>query len=157
MMCVFSVDLINIDGSDYVYKALLSNPGYDFEYYIEGTIDGDVLTYPVTGGSAAHNINKTVIGLTEVPFVPTELESANIPKPIDEIALLVYPNPTQDYFILALEQEIRQIQVFNAKGQLLLEENNVGGQIGIADFSSGIYFVRVITDDFIGNAKLIKH
>ena len=152
-----SVDLININGSDYVYKALLSDPGYDFEYYIEGTIDGDVLTYPVTGGSAAHNINKTVIGLTEVPFVPTELESANIPKPIDEIALLVYPNPTQDYFILALEQEIRQIQVFNAKGQLLLEENNVGGQIGIADFSSGIYFVRVITDDFIGNAKLIKH
>ncbi|MEE2909589.1 MAG: hypothetical protein VX830_04225, partial [Candidatus Poribacteria bacterium] len=68
-----STDLLNINGSNYVYKATLTDPGFDFEYYIEGTLEGNTVTYPVTGGNNANNINKTVIRVTEIPFVPTEI------------------------------------------------------------------------------------
>jgi hypothetical protein len=44
-----------------VLKARIPNPGYDFEYYIRGAVGGDTVTYPVTGGRGASNINKTVI------------------------------------------------------------------------------------------------
>ena len=45
---------------------MIPYPGYDFEYFIQGSISGDTVTYPVTGGSGASNINKTVITVEEV-------------------------------------------------------------------------------------------
>ena len=49
-------------------KTSLDNPGYDFEYYIQGTLDGETITYPVTGGNGSDNINKTVIIVDKVTF-----------------------------------------------------------------------------------------
>jgi hypothetical protein len=42
--------LTSVGGSTHVMKAHLDNPGYDFEYYIQGSVDGETVTYPVTGG-----------------------------------------------------------------------------------------------------------
>ena len=42
-------------------RTSLSNPGFDFEYYIKGTIDGQTVTYPVTGGSGVDNIKKPLL------------------------------------------------------------------------------------------------
>ena len=49
-----------------VMQANVPNPGYDFEYYIQGAVDGETVTYPVTGGSATGNINRTVITVEKV-------------------------------------------------------------------------------------------
>jgi hypothetical protein len=49
-----------------VMKARVPNPGYDLEYYIQGAISGDTVTYPVTGGRGASNINKTVVTVEKV-------------------------------------------------------------------------------------------
>ena len=49
-------------------KATVFNPGYDFEYYIQGAVDGETVTYPVTGGSGTGNINKTVLTVEKVDF-----------------------------------------------------------------------------------------
>jgi hypothetical protein len=54
-----TVPLIPVGKS--VMKAKMPYPGYDFEYFIEGAVGGDTVTYPVTGGSGSSNINKTVI------------------------------------------------------------------------------------------------
>lgn len=56
-----TVALTSINGSSHVMEATLPNPGYDFEYYIAASIGGDTVTYPVTGGDGATNINKTVV------------------------------------------------------------------------------------------------
>ena len=55
-----AVDLTPVNSSSHVMKASLANPGYDFEYFINGVIDGQV-TYPVTGGKSKSSINKTVV------------------------------------------------------------------------------------------------
>jgi hypothetical protein len=55
-----------------VMKAKLPYPGYDFEYYIQGDVGGETVTYPVTGGSGAGSINKTVISVKKVDFVRKE-------------------------------------------------------------------------------------
>jgi len=51
-----------------VMKAKLPNPGYDFEYYIQGAVGGETVTYPVTGGNGTGKINKTVITVKKVDF-----------------------------------------------------------------------------------------
>ena len=33
-------------------------PGYDFEYYITGDMDGQTVTYPVTGGNGSNNLKQ---------------------------------------------------------------------------------------------------
>jgi len=43
--------LLPIGNSTTVMKAELDDPGYDFEYYIQGSIGGETVTYPVTGGN----------------------------------------------------------------------------------------------------------
>lgn len=50
-----------VNSSRHVMKASLANPGYDFEYYITGLIDGHPVTYPVTGGIEGTSINKTIV------------------------------------------------------------------------------------------------
>lgn len=56
-----TVALTSINNSSHVMKAILPNPGFDFEYYITGSVGGQTVTYPVTGGNGATNINKTVV------------------------------------------------------------------------------------------------
>jgi hypothetical protein len=51
-----------------VLEAKLPNPGYDFEYYITGSVGGETVTYPAAGGPGTDNINKTVITIERVDF-----------------------------------------------------------------------------------------
>ncbi len=53
---------------NHVMKANIAQPGYDFEYYIQGAVGGETVTYPVTGGSGSGNINKTVITVEKFDF-----------------------------------------------------------------------------------------
>ena len=55
------IELIPINSSTRVMKALLPNPDYDFEYYITGAVGEQPVTYPVTGGKGKTKINKTVV------------------------------------------------------------------------------------------------
>jgi len=68
-----SVALLPIGSSENVMKAELTDPGYDIEYYIQGIIGGDTVTYPVTGGNGVDNINKTVITIEKMTFTTKEL------------------------------------------------------------------------------------
>jgi hypothetical protein len=61
-------DLISVGSSTHVLKTSLHNPGYDFEYFIQGSVGGETVTYPVTGGEGTVNINKTVITVKNAGF-----------------------------------------------------------------------------------------
>ena len=63
----FSSAALTLVGNN-VMKAKLPYPGYDFEYYIQGAVGGETVTYPVTGGNGTGKINKTVITVKKVEF-----------------------------------------------------------------------------------------
>jgi hypothetical protein len=56
-----TVALTPVNRCSHVMKASLANPGYDFEYYITGSVGRQTVTYPVTGGNGKTKINKTVV------------------------------------------------------------------------------------------------
>jgi hypothetical protein len=60
--------LTSVESSTHVLKTNLRNPGYDFEYFIQGSVGGETVTYPVTGGGGTVNINKTVITVKNAGF-----------------------------------------------------------------------------------------
>lgn len=53
--------LTPVNNSSRVMRASVTNPGYDFEYYISASVGDQIITYPVTGGKSSTNINKTVV------------------------------------------------------------------------------------------------
>ena len=73
---------------------------------------------------------------------------------VDDNELSVYPNPANE-FIYVKAEDIQQIEIFNSIGMKVVSRSvNNSESIDIADFASGIYFVRTI--DRKGNVKTTK-
>ncbi len=67
----------------------------------------------------------------------------------------IYPTPTSS--TLNIEGNgIRNIQMFDACGRLMLE-STTGGRYDIGNFANGVYIVRVTTDNGISTKKVVKH
>ncbi|MFK8162583.1 MAG: YCF48-related protein [Lewinella sp.] len=67
----------------------------------------------------------------------------------------IYPNPTQDFLNIENSLGITEVRIFNIEGKLL---NSYSGnnRIDIAYLNSGIYFIKVISDETIFTSKVIK-
>lgn len=70
---------------------------------------------------------------------------------------LIYPNPSQDYVYIKLEETINEIEIYNPIGQLL---NRISSpkqnKIYISNIPAGIYSVVIKTDKNIYTSKMIK-
>ena len=148
-----SVAISTVGNSLNVMKAELANPGYDFEYYIEGSIDGKTVTYPVTGGNQVNSINKTVILVKKVEFVLKEQEFQTQDNLNTDI---VYPNPVTDNLKIKTTNTIEEIRIYNLIGQLLMQEKNPGKIISMNNFKEGVYLVEIITDMSKKFIKVVK-
>lgn len=90
--------------------------------------------------------------------IQNQTESVN--SEVDE-SVFVYPNPVTKYLnIKALNNfSIKEIYIFNVDGVLTFSEkftNNSSVEINTENFLSGLYFVRIITDENVYFKKIIK-
>ncbi len=69
----------------------------------------------------------------------------------------VYPNPVTNTLNIQTNQEIHQISVFNMSGQLIkhVTENFQNG-IDLSEINSGLYIIRIDTDEHIYTEKIFK-
>jgi len=73
---------------------------------------------------------------------------------------LIYPNPTSNTIIVEYQQftGAEEITVFDIMGKPLLNYrlSGVMSNIDMSAFSSGIYFIRIVTEDRVFMKKLVK-
>lgn len=70
--------------------------------------------------------------------------------------LLLSPNPAKEFLFIDLEQ-IDSITIYDIKGEVVLESQDMDdGRIDIHDLSSGLYFMKLSSDQFIYSEKFIK-
>ena len=69
--------------------------------------------------------------------------------------ITIYPNPTSDVLNVISENIIRQIDIYNIEGQLIMTQNG-GGILSIKDLSNGIYMVKIFTDKGTVVKKIVK-
>ena len=69
----------------------------------------------------------------------------------------IYPNPSEGVFNIE-GNNIRKVEVFNALGQPVysMETENGFLKLDLTNRASGIYLIRVITDDGICNRQVMK-
>ena len=71
----------------------------------------------------------------------------------DYKSLVIYPNPSRGKIIINANN-IKQVTIFNANGQLVLQsESNV---LNISNQPNGVYFIRVVLDDIVVTQRIIK-
>lgn len=68
----------------------------------------------------------------------------------------LYPNPATDQLTIQSEETIDQIEIFNISGQILRSFNSQSKVINIQNLGSGIYFIRLRSDDSFTMKKFIK-
>ena len=69
---------------------------------------------------------------------------------------VIYPNPTSDIINISSGEPINKIKVFDALGRLVLEEDNSSNQIDVTCLSTGLFFVKIETDQGTLVKKIIK-
>jgi len=89
-------------------------------------------------------------------FTPTFLSTQNYPGKEMLSDFVLAPNPAiESVTIQNLPEAILTVDVLNTQGKLV-RQFSASNQLEISDLESGIYFIRVETDSYIGIKRLIK-
>lgn len=69
--------------------------------------------------------------------------------------LTVFPNPTDNYLQVTLDQSIQSIEIINALGQSVLTTTSTG-RIDVSNLTSGWYCIRVKSNETIYQSPFWK-
>lgn len=88
--------------------------------------------------------------------VPYRIEDVNLKE---GNTISIYPNPTKDKTtIFSNEENIKHITVYNMRGQIIFQRNNLNTNqtnIDLSINSNGIYVIKVVTDKTVYSNKII--
>ena len=70
----------------------------------------------------------------------------------------IYPNPANDVINIEAEFDVEEVTIYNITGVMVYNEqctmNNV--QLNVSDLNSGVYFVKVVTNNGETVKRFIK-
>ena len=96
--------------------------------------------------------------MTEVPAGSIEPTLAT-----ETASFTLYPNPTNGNFTLVQKGDLTygnvKVEVFSMSGAKVLTESMIGQkkhEFRFADMPNGLYFVKVVADDYVETIKLVK-
>lgn len=134
------------------------------EWYRPSTPTADI----TWGRSTDTNTNATRVGSTSLaalvmlinanrPLVQLTITGLGITESATSTFKL-YPNPTADILFLDTEKNITKYVIYNAKGALIKEEGFqiTNGEINVADLSSGVYYIKIFSEEKTEVLKWIK-
>jgi hypothetical protein len=80
-------------------------------------------------------------------------------KTNDNLAIMIYPNPASDHFILTsqLGIDVISIEIINIQGKVVLHQKVTNNNLSfnINPFPNGLYFIRIHTNEGVGVKKLL--
>jgi hypothetical protein len=61
--------------------------------------------------------------------------------------IAIYPNPAANVIYIRTERSIKEVQVTDGLGKVMISEAKVTDRLDISYIAAGMYFMQVITDD----------
>ncbi len=120
-----------------------------------------IATVDATGKVKGIDIGKAVITATtqegnkKAQCVVTVKDDTGLAD-VEEGGITIYPNPVKDVLhIDMVDSNDIQVEIYNTAGDKLVDVRNKN-RISVSRLSSGVYFVKVITDKGVYSKKLIK-
>ena len=70
----------------------------------------------------------------------------------------IYPNPTSSHITIYSEKRFHTIEIIDFLGRVRFSQPNTGNNIvDVSGYSTGVYFVRIITETGVEVQKFVKH
>ncbi len=102
-----------------------------------------------------------LIGLATIsaqsdPSIRVEDASGSIDNFILNEAVSMYPNPVERYLTIRSNFPITRVMVYSLLGDQVKDVRNNFSRIDLRDLNSGIYMIKVYSNQFFVTKKLIK-
>lgn len=137
----------NLDGqgtysSEQVITENVQGPAWVFVEDLDGDLDLDVISVSVMDNKIAWYKNLTILGTPESYAA----------------SFSVYPNPVKDVLNIAPKSDLKieSINLFDALGRQVFQENGEKATVDLTDISNGIYFLKLSAQSNIFTIKIIK-
>jgi hypothetical protein len=79
------------------------------------------------------------------------------PETAEEVEYSIYPNPVTDQLNITSENEMIQVDIFNQLGQKVFSQvlKNNFFNLNTTGYNSGVYYVRITTENGIATEKVM--
>ena len=141
--CLDATATVLVFGGDPAFTYLWDDPASQTTQTATGLNPGNYMVTVTDGNGCVKSIADTVnVGIGEVLVKPLNLK--------------IYPNPTSGSIAISMDADIDFVQVYDAKGQLLMVEEVNGPRhtIDISDYRDGLYFLRLMNRDIVITKKV---
>ena len=108
---------------------------------------------------ADNGVTPTIVNLYEAQVNLRCATTTSVDNLENKNTLAIYPNPTNDYFIVEGINSNCQIELYDILGKKVLNQiaNSSDTKIDLSGFNNGIYFYKIINqDNILQTGKLIK-
>ena len=68
----------------------------------------------------------------------------------------IYPNPVKDELYITTESSVTKVEIYNADGKLVIQENNFTGKVNVSSLAKGVYVVTIYMTQGTVVRKIIK-
>ncbi|RYZ23587.1 MAG: T9SS type A sorting domain-containing protein, partial [Sphingobacteriales bacterium] len=131
--------------------------GIDIANGLTGEVEFELRAWRTYGGSGCNTDYNRVLGSTwgiTITYSPLMATPA-----FDASAIKMYPNPAQGQLTISAPSAISQIKVLTLTGQELVNRQGITANeytLPISGLASGMYLVKVITDQGVKTERILK-
>ena len=114
------------------------------------TFENDEMNVIVKNSNEPHSFELSGINKITFDLVTEAVESITH----NNTSLHLYPNPTENHLFIETEHEIEEIVIYDVYGRKCQQANETTSQqvLDVTDLNTGIYFIKVVTD----NNEIVK-
>jgi uncharacterized protein (DUF2141 family) len=165
--------IVNTPGVCYnaVYTITVAGPGESFLVVSPGDVElvagQNILlkqgTTVQSGGRLWAHISQTFCGGADAPMVATGAGAEQTQQGLSHAFFTLYPNPTTGNFTLVQKGDKAygtvKVEIFSMSGSRIMTGQMIGEkktEFVTSALPTGIYFVKIVADDYVETIKLIK-
>ena len=82
--------------------------------------------------------------------------SVGINKLYSDLKIKIYPNPTSNQLLIDTELDIREIEIIDITGKIIMTTKENTTTINVVNLTTGIYFIKLITDEKTITKKFVN-
>lgn len=133
--------------------SVTNNPSYSYQWYLNGNIisgaNSNSYAFTIPGNYYLEISYMGCISISD-PFI---ISSVN--NDLKEIS--IYPNPATSIINIESINNIDEIRIFDIQSRVIFSEeiNSKNKRIDIENFSSGVYFIEIITNNIITRKEFV--
>lgn len=103
------------------------------------------------------NAANGVVHVIEAVLLPTSITDGTTTENLVNLGFSIYPNPTEGFLQVELEDSAAQIEVLDINGQLLYTNTAIANQhtIDLSTFLSGVYLLKITVGDQVYFNKIM--